>query len=34
MTWGAVVRDGITYANDLNSGLWLLKFEPKKPVVP
>jgi hypothetical protein len=34
MTWGAVVRDGITYANDLNSGLWLLRFEPKKPVVP
>lgn len=34
MTWGAVVKNGLTFVNDLNSGLWILKFEPKKPPVP
>jgi hypothetical protein len=34
MTWGAVVKNGLTFVNDLNSGLWILRFEPKKPPVP
>jgi hypothetical protein len=34
MTWGAVVKNGLTFVNDLNSGLWIVRFEPKKPVVP
>lgn len=34
MTWGAVVKNGLTFVNDLNSGLWIVKFEPKKPPVP
>jgi hypothetical protein len=36
MTWGVVVnpKDGLAYVNDFNSGLWVLKIEPKPPVVP
>jgi hypothetical protein len=36
MTWGVVVnpKDGLAYVNDLNSGLWILRLEPKQPVVP
>ena len=36
MTWGVVVnpRDGLAYVNDFNSGLWVLRIEPKSPVVP
>jgi hypothetical protein len=34
MTWGAVVKNGLTFVNDLNSGLWIVRFEPKKPPVP
>jgi hypothetical protein len=34
MAWGAVVKDGLTFVNDLNSGLWIVRFEPKKPPVP
>jgi len=34
MTWGAVAKNGLTFVNDLNSGLWILRFEPKKPPVP
>ena len=36
MTWGVVVnpRDGLAYVNDLNSGLWVVRIEPKPAVVP
>jgi hypothetical protein len=36
MTWGVVVnpKDGLAYVNDLNSGLWVLRLEPKARVVP
>jgi hypothetical protein len=33
--WGAVVKDGNIYLPDINSGLWILKLEPKKePATP
>jgi hypothetical protein len=28
--WGVVVRDGVMYVPDINSGLWVMKVEPKK----
>jgi plastocyanin len=28
--WGAVVKDGNIYVPDINSGLWVLRLEPKK----
>ena len=36
MTWGVVVnpRDGLAYVNDFNSGLWVVKIEPKPTPVP
>ncbi len=36
MTWGVVVnkKDGLAYVNDLNSGLWALRIEPKPAPVP
>jgi hypothetical protein len=34
MAWGAVVKNGLTFVNDLNSGLWIVRLEPKKPPVP
>ncbi|MEX2153351.1 MAG: Ig-like domain-containing protein [Gemmatimonadaceae bacterium] len=36
MTWGVVVnpKDGLAYVNDLNSGMWVLRLEPKQKVVP
>ena len=36
MTWGVVVnpKDGLAYVNDLNSGLWVVRIEPKPAVVP
>jgi hypothetical protein len=37
MTWGAVVKDGLAYVNDLNSGLYLIRLEPaqaKRPYTP
>ncbi|MEO6029043.1 MAG: Ig-like domain-containing protein [Candidatus Binatia bacterium] len=36
MAWGVVVnrKDGLAYVNDLNSGLWALRIEPKPKPVP
>jgi hypothetical protein len=36
MTWGVVVnpRDGVAYVNDFNTGLYVLRLEPKQAVVP
>jgi hypothetical protein len=34
MTWGVVVKNGLSFVNDLNSGLWIVRLEPKKPPVP
>jgi hypothetical protein len=35
-TWGVVVnpKDGLAYVNDYNNGLWVVKVEPRAPVVP
>src|SRR5512143_51063 len=32
--WGAVVRDGNIFVPDINSGLWILRLEPKREVTP
>lgn len=33
--WGAVVKDGNIFVPDINSGLWILKLEPKRePAIP
>ena len=32
--WGAVVKDGIIYVPDINTGLWILKLEPKGSPTP
>ncbi|MGI9040266.1 MAG: Ig-like domain-containing protein [Gemmatimonadales bacterium] len=32
--WGALYHDGLVYVNDINSGLWIVKVEPKSEVVP
>lgn len=29
-TWGVVVKNGVMYVPDINSGLWVLKVEPKR----
>jgi hypothetical protein len=34
MTWGVVVKSGLAYVNDVNTGLLIVKIEPKTPVVP
>ena len=36
MTWGVVVnpKDGLAYVNDFNSGLWIVRVEPKAQPVP
>ncbi len=34
MTWGVVVKDGIAYVNDFNTGLSLVKIVPKSAIVP
>lgn len=34
MTWGVVVKNGLIFLNDMNSGLWIVKMEPKPQVVP
>jgi len=33
-TWGAVVKDGLVYYNDINTGLWITRLEPKQRPVP
>jgi len=35
-TWGVVVnpKDGLAYVNDFNNGLWIVRVDPKPPVVP
>jgi len=32
--WGAIYRDGHVYVPDINSGLWIVKVEPKSELVP
>ena len=32
--WGAVVREGNIFVPDINSGLWVLRLEPKQQPVP
>jgi hypothetical protein len=32
--WGAIYRDGLIYVPDINSGLWIVKVEPKSEPVP
>ena len=29
-SWGAVVKNGNIYVPDINSGLWILRLEPKE----
>jgi len=33
MTWGVVVKNGLAYVNDMITGLWVVRIEPKKPVI-
>src|SRR5713226_7414556 len=32
--WGAIVHDGTIFVPDINSGLWVLKLEPKPQALP
>jgi hypothetical protein len=32
--WGAIYRQGLVYVPDINSGLWIVKVEPKSELVP
>jgi hypothetical protein len=36
LTWGVVVRDGIAYVNDIHSGLWIVRMQPRpeRPLLP
>jgi len=38
MTWGVVVKNGLAYVNDFNSGLYLVRMgpepKPRAPLVP
>jgi hypothetical protein len=34
MTWGVVVKNNLIFLNDMNSGLWIVKLEPRPQVVP
>lgn len=33
-TWGAIYRDGLIYAPDINSGLWIVRVEGKSELLP
>ncbi len=33
-TWGVIYRDGLIYANDINSGLWIVRIEPRSALIP
>jgi hypothetical protein len=33
-TWGAVVKNGLIYFNDINTGLWITRMEPRPSPVP
>jgi hypothetical protein len=33
-TWGAVVKNGLIFFNDINTGLWITRLEPKQTIVP
>lgn len=33
MAWGAFYHKGLVWVNDMFSGLWVIRLEPKKPVV-
>jgi hypothetical protein len=34
--WGVVVnpKDGLAYVNDFNNGLWIVRIDPKPPIIP
>lgn len=34
MTWGVVVKNNLVFVNDMNSGLWIIRLDPKQQVVP
>jgi hypothetical protein len=34
MTWGVVVKDGLAYVNDFNSGLFVMRLGPSKLMGP
>jgi hypothetical protein len=38
MTWGVVVKNGLAYVNDFNTGLFVVRMEPgreaRRPLVP
>jgi hypothetical protein len=34
MTWGVVVKDGLMYINDMHTGLWIARLEPRRPPIP
>ncbi len=33
-TWGAIYRDGLIYAPDINTGLWIVRVDPKSELTP
>ncbi len=34
MTWGVVVKNNLAFVNDMNSGLWIVRLDPRQSVVP
>jgi hypothetical protein len=33
MAWGAFYHNGLVWVNDVFSGLWAIRIEPRKPVI-